>query len=592
MYPEISLDELYLQPRLLHFAVSAETSEICYVAFTNDLFSLCLMPATPVYPKVIYQSRNPLGVPKWSPKGDAIAWSDCGVNLWSMKKSLHFQVTREPEHRFLNWAPNGKSLLFADKGEHQEDLWIATIDGGLRNRIQQVKGNIIDASWSPNGQQVLFVTELEQSNKITVEIINIESEETFLLWEEGFPLYAKTACAWFPDGKKILITNNESGFCKLWVLDLENRQQMAITQGDYDDLCPLISRDGSQIAWTCSKPGTGERMLQVQQLGSDQPPVVVKDCGVNIPVAWQKEDAALFFTHEEAQETVNLWKIDVQSGAQTRLTSAGHLGLEKKLYPPRCHYLNQDTRSLYCQLYCPADFQESCRYPLVIWLQDSPTTPNHNGHFPRYHWLANQGYLVAVLSCHGNGSGGSKFMKEGLKNGLAIAALEDIRNAVEIFEKSVYMHAGKIAIGGCSWGGYLALMAICSYPEMFRCAFAHGAISDWEIQLSQTSQSKYFQQICGRSYAEDPVFFRNISPCRLIKDLQTPLLLTHGCKDRVVPFAQAQKLAETAASLRLPVHTHFYADEGDDWRQREQLYDWHERVSSFLRHNLPPARQV
>jgi dipeptidyl aminopeptidase/acylaminoacyl peptidase len=586
MYPEISLDELYFQPRLLSFAISPENAEVSFVACSDDMYSLYLMTAATVCPKILHQSRSPLLSPKWSHKGDWLAWSDCGINLWSMKKNAHIQMTRQKNHYFLDWAPHGKSLLFVEREEEQDCLWITTLDDSLRSRIQQVKGKILDASWSPDGQQVLLISQPYQQQKITGEIIHVDSEETFLLWEESSPYYLTPCGVWFPDNNHLLITNSSSGYSKLWILDLEKRQQMMFTQDEYDDTAPLISRDGKQVAYTTHKPGSGDWSLVIQQINENQSQLMVKTSGVNAPVAWQRNDSSLFFCHENPQEPNNLWKIELQTGAHTQLTAAGHLGLEKKIAVPRCGFLNQVAKTHYCQSYFPVDFQENKHYPLVIWLPDYPHTPNYAGFAPRFNWLANQGYVVAVLTCRGSTGAGVHFMNDGLKKRMAMSAIEDIRNAVEIFEKASYVQAGKMAIGGVAFGGYLALMALCAYPEMFRCGFAHAAISDWEIQLSQSTEQPYFYALCGRSYAEDTIFFRNISPTHVAKELQTPLLLTHGREDKIVPFAQAQKLADTIAQSLSPVETCFYAGEGHTWQKRENLHDWHTRVARFLRPNL------
>ena len=240
----------------------------------------------------------------------------------------------------------------------------------------------------------------------------------------------------------------------------------------------------------------------------------------------------------------------------------------------------------YCQIYYPINFDENHQYPLVVWLKDYIGTPNWRGFFPRYSWLANHGYIVAVLTYRGSSGSGFKFMQEGLGEKMVQSPLADTMAVAEILSKRMYVNSANVGIGGIGWGGYLALMMVCLHPELFKCSFSYGAITDWEIQQAMTSLQKYYYLIPGSWYAENRVFFQQHSPSYLLQDIQIPIFLTHGGKDERVPVIQVRKFITEASRLKLNVHSHIYEDEAEELKKRENLEDWYEKLLLFLNRYL------
>jgi dipeptidyl aminopeptidase/acylaminoacyl peptidase len=588
MISEITMEDIYSLPRLQHFTIAPDSSELCFVSFQYGISSIYWMPSSPAFPRLCHQCPNPISALKWSPKGDWLAWSGNGINMWSPKKGAKMTVTNQANYHLLAWAPHGRSLLMVERNEDNEAIWVSTLDGSMLNRVRQFKSKIHSASWSPDGQHVLIISEPYQESKIICEIIQIESEETVMSWEEPYPIYLIPTGTWFPESKRLLVSSLANGYSKLWILNLETKEKVCLSQGDSEEFSPILSKDGSQVAYSSHRIGTGDWSLVIHKVGANQSQPLIQTPGINTPIAWYSNGFGLFFVHEDSQEPGDLWKIDFESGGPCRLTYSNYMGLEKKVAPPQCGFLNPQARKSYCQLYYPPDFQENSQYPLVIWLKEYPHTPNWNGFFPRYNWLANQGYLVAVVTYQGSTDAGLEFMKKGLNENMVLAPLEDIQEVLSIFRKTSYLSPGKVGIGGMGWGGYLSLMVVSHNPDLFKCAFTYGAITDWEIQQCSTEWQKYFYQITGKWYVEDPGFFKENSPYYLMSNIKVPLLLTHGKEDRIVPFLQAHKFVEEAGRMKLKIQSHFYEKEGHILQEPHSFEDWYERILRFLNQNLLP----
>merc|ERR1719272_1659918 len=108
-----------------------------------------------------------------------------------------------------------------------------------------------------------------------------------------------------------------------------------------------------------------------------------------------------------------------------------------------------------------------------------------------------------------------------------------------------------VAVGGHSWGGYLAFMCMLQQKggeSVFSCGVATAGITDWVVQQRHTEVRYYDYALMGGWVYEPEVAARarRASPISMASELRAPILILHGDKDIDVPFQQIPPFVEAA----------------------------------------------
>lgn len=101
------------------------------------------------------------------------------------------------------------------------------------------------------------------------------------------------------------------------------------------------------------------------------------------------------------------------------------------------------------------------------------------------HMLASQGYCVICIDSRGSKNRGVQFESH-LRGRLGTVELADQVEVFRILAKQLgFIDLNRVAIHGWSYGGYLSLMGLVQYPDLFKVAIA-GAPGEW-IQIKLLS---------------------------------------------------------------------------------------------------------
>jgi dipeptidyl-peptidase-4 len=124
--------------------------------------------------------------------------------------------------------------------------------------------------------------------------------------------------------------------------------------------------------------------------------------------------------------------------------------------------------------------------------------------------------------------------------------VDDQAAAARQIAERPYVDASRIGITGSSYGGYMSIMALLRYPDVFSSAVAFSGPTDWR-QYDTIYTERYM-----RTPRENKDGYSAGSAVELAKDLRGSLMIIHGMQDDNVHPNNMWALVDRLQSLNRP----------------------------------------
>ena len=191
-----------------------------------------------------------------------------------------------------------------------------------------------------------------------------------------------------------------------------------------------------------------------------------------------------------------------------------------------------DGTKLYGKLILPADFDESKKYPVIVYLYGGPHLQLVRNRYPAsgnlwYDYLTQNGYIVFTMDNRGSANRGLEFEQAVFRN-FGEKEMDDQLKGVEFLKKLNFVDADRLGVHGWSFGGFMTTSLMTRHPEVFKAGVAGGPVIDWS----------YYEIMYTERYMdtpeENPEGFESANLKNYAKDLQGRLMIIHGAQDDVV----------------------------------------------------------
>ncbi|HJA82665.1 MAG TPA: S9 family peptidase [Candidatus Bacteroides intestinavium] len=350
----------------------------------------------------------------------------------------------------------------------------------------------------------------------------------------------------FYDGHFVFMSER-SGFSHLYWYDLNGNLDKQITRGDFEVKSFLgldektgtfyyTSNEGSplrQAVWKTDRKGRKTRLTAEEGTHTAQ----------------FSTDMKYFLDRYTSLDTPTVITLRDNTG-RTLTTLVDNAALNRKLaeyaLPAKEFFSFQtsDGTTLNGWMMKPADFDESRKYPVIMYQYSGPGSQEVLDRFG-ISWetyMASQGYIIACVDGRGTGGRGAAFEKCTYLN-LGVREARDQVETALYLGLQPYVDKERIGIWGWSFGGYMTLMSMSEGTPVFKAGVAVAAVTDWN----------YYDTIYGERFMRTPQEnadgYRASSAFTRAENLHGDLLLVHGSADDNVHFQNCAEYAEHLVQL-------------------------------------------
>ncbi|MBN2480501.1 MAG: DPP IV N-terminal domain-containing protein [Bacteroidales bacterium] len=405
---------------------------------------------------------------------------------------------------------------------------------------------LTNIAWSPD-EKYIYLAELNRDqNHLRMNQYSAE-DGSFVttIFEEKDPMYVNPLHPIvFVPGKpdQFLWQSRKDGYNHLYLYHLNGTMLKQVTNGKWEVLTFYgFSQSGGEVFFIANKDGVLNEMLYRATLSGEDVHVVTPEPGVHEVMLNTTGD--LIIDRFSSTTVPNTIQIRNGNGKLVNLVlKAGNPLKEYALATIEDGTIRaaDDTTELHYRLFIPNQMVPGQKYPAVVYVYNGPLNQLiKNTWINRtelwLHYMANQGYAGFILDGRGSANRGRDF-EQVIFRSLGTHEMKDQIKGVEFLRSLEFIDPGRIGVYGWSYGGFMTISLMTSYPEVFRTGVAGGPVTDW----------KYYEVMYGERYMDtpdtNPEGYAGTSVLNKVQNLKGNLLVIHGAMDPVVVWQHSLML--------------------------------------------------
>jgi dipeptidyl aminopeptidase/acylaminoacyl peptidase len=494
-------------------------------------------------------------------------------------------------YQFGDWSPDGKSIIYSsnERDGRYFDVYELSVENHQPHQLLQHDGTNHPICYSPDGTQVL-VSRYESNIRNQLILLDRATQNTRTLTplvgdSKGPAEYAFPT--WSADRRELyLLSNAGRQFLSLARLDLATSEFSYLRDVSWDAERLALTEDGTRMALVTNEDGYSKLELFDVSDGWDlrrELPLPDLAQGTIPEITWSRDGTRLALTLNAANDAPDIWIWDIEEQILWRATrsSLGGIPQDTLVMPSLVHYPTFDDREIPALLYLPQNGQPE-RLPIVIYVHGGPegqSRPNFN---PVIQYFVAHGF--GVLAPNVRGSIGYGYDYQSLDDvRLRMDSVADLQQAVLWLGKSGIADPVRIAVMGGSYGGFMVLSAITTYPDLWAVAVDIVGIANFVTFLENTGPwRRRLREAEYGSLENDRDFLEQISPIRKVDRIVAPLFVVHGANDPRVPVGEAEQIVAALRERRVPVEYMRFEDEGHGLIKRSNRLVAYPAIASFL----------
>ena len=535
-----------------------------------------------VYGQAVH--RNEFGINKgtfWSPDGNKLAF-------YRMDQSM---VTDYPQVNIFPREATYEPDKYPMAGMTSHQVTIGVYDLQTDQTIYLQAGDPTDRyftniSWSPDAK-VVYVFELnrKQNDCRLVSYDATTGQKIAELYRETSPKYVEpmNPIRFLPwDASKFVMLSQKDGYNHLYLFDKNGKELKQLTSGKWVvmDLVGFNEKTKS-ILYISNEVDPRHSNLYSVDVNTGRRMLLGRGIGViqHVELSTSGQNACLTLSAPNYPRIIDM----VSTGRPSTLTLLEAPDPWKDYQQPiyTCGYLNavDSVPDLYFREVKPHDFDPNKKYPTIVYVYGGPHAHNVDA---SWHWgsrswetyMAQKGYIVFVLDNRGSENRGRDF-EQATFHQLGQIEMQDQMRGVEYLRKQPYVDMDRLGVHGWSFGGFMTISLMTTYPDVFKVGVAGGPVIDW----------KWYEVMYGERYMgtpeDNPEGYAKTSLIDKAKNLKGKLQIITGYNDpTVVP---QHCLSFLDACVKAGTQPDFFAYPGEEHNMRGHAsVHLHERITQYF----------
>jgi len=447
-------------------------------------------------------------------------------------------------------------------------------------------GGLEQLDWSPDSRFIAYSCrklkgkEYAFSTNTDIYLYDTSTGETSNL-TEGMPGY-DTDPVWSPDGKYIAwISMERAGFeadkQRLFIIDPATMVKKELSADFlYNVTSPVWQKDSKAIYY-CSLVNALQA-LYVTDLEGVRRRITAEDCRFDFEGVIDDGEHLICANQSMGRpnEIVSVSKAD---GSFTQLTHENDdilAQIEPETYEERW-ITTTDGKKMHTWVVYPPHFDKEKVYPTMLFCNGGPQGTLSQSWSTRWNFklMAQHGYIVILPNRRGTTAFGQEWTDQ-ISGDYCGQNMEDYKSAARALKAEKYV--GKMGASGASYGGYSIYYLAGTHKGMFDAFLAHAGIFNQE-QMYMMTEEMWFPHWDngGAPWDTNPTAVRHYanSPHKLIKNWDTPIMVTHGEMDYRVPVEQGMAAFNAAQMMGVPSEMILFPDENHWILKPQNAVHWH-----------------
>jgi dipeptidyl aminopeptidase/acylaminoacyl peptidase len=478
-------------------------------------------------------------------------------------------------HLGFVFAEAGDQLAFSGNARNGRDMDVYVSDGRTQASARLVvegTGQWTPEAFSPDGKKLL-VAEYVSINDSRLHLVDLATRQVTRVTPPE-PVAAYRAAVFSRDGRTLYVTSDREGdFVELYELTLATGAFRPLTRDlrwNVEELA--LSPDGRTLMFTINEDGYGS-LHALDTRTRWHAPVALAGAprGVISGLHYAARADRLAFTLNAPTAPGDAYTRDGRTGRVERWTETEVGGLDRSRFvaPEQVRFRSFDGREIPCAYYRPAG---PGPFPVVLDVHGGPEAQARPLFNPvRQYLVARAGVAVLVPNVRGSDGYGKSYLL--LDNGERREdSVRDLGALLDWVGTRPELDAARVGIYGGSYGGYMVLAALATYPERLRAGVDMVGIANFVTFLENTAP--YRRDLRRAEYGDerDPAMralLTRISPVTNAARIRSALFVAHGANDPRVPVGEAEQIVRAVRGNGLDVWYMLARNEGHGYDKKE-----------------------
>ncbi|MDZ4754258.1 MAG: DPP IV N-terminal domain-containing protein [Phycisphaerae bacterium] len=435
-----------------------------------------------------------------------------------------------------------------------------TVDVGA-----SIEQYIYEVAWTPDSRGLLFRRTNRRQNVLDLMVADPATGASRVVLSETQPNWQKNSpeFRFLRDGERFVWESESTGFAQYQLWSLANGKICDLTKGEFPVSSLVRIDEGNGDVWYVARSSETKINPQLHRAkldGSGDVRLTPDD------LHWSSfrvapDGTAFVATCEFVDRPPSTHLFRMEGSAAVKVATLAeaerdpwtNAGVQK---PEFLRVKAADgTTELYGVLSKPSDFDPSKKYPLVVSAYGGPAFAMVSSRMQSARPECEFGVLMVTLDNRGT-PGRGKVFEDANYLSLGEEDCDDQAALVRQLAERPYVDKDRVAITGHSYGGYMTIIAMLRYPEVFAVGVAGAPPTDWR------NYDTIYTERYMRTPEENEAGYDGFSCVKLAKELKGKLLLLHGMVDDNVHPNNTWQLVQELQTHDIPFEMMLFPNSG------------------------------